>query len=302
MASRFTASLLGAASLAAVTCCVSADTSVRTPDGPRRLGDLRIGDPVWSIDVATGQRLATQVVARRSAWRECVRLVHRTGALVCTPDHPIYAPETGAYEPASRWVEGIRTTLLLANDEFTEATPVLAVEAYAGVFEVVDITVAAAPHNFVAGDLVVHNKSIETSARGSVEGPAFALTVDEPIRRFEIRSCIAGMEPSAGDYASSMYISVTATSDPAPTAGELRYAVYFEAEGEVPVVDRPASTMVTVSLDTLAGTCAAPKAIVFERLDDLPDGAIGLTWYLDGQTEPPPGTSIDDTLDIEVEG
>lgn len=303
MASRRNATVLvlGMASFGGVRCCVAADTSIHTPDGPRRLGDLRVGDAVWSIDVATGRGLATRVVARRSAWRECVRLVHRSGALICTPDHPIYAPETNTYEPASRWVEGTRTTLLLAEAEHVDATPVLAVEAYAGVFEVVDISVASTLHNFVAGDVVVHNKYYEDPPSAQVEGPGFTLTLAEPTRRFEIRTCIAGREPSGEIDESSLYIELTTESQPKPATGQMSYAVYFATGAGSHVKDFPTDSVEFVVQDTLAGLCAKPVVIVFERLDDLP-GAIGLTWVVYGSTQPPRGASIDDTLDIDIEG
>lgn len=271
---------------------------MRTPAGPRRLGDVVVGEVVWSVEVETGARVARRVVARRAARRECVRLRHAAGELVCTPDHPLYSPESGSYEPASRWVEGARRTLSLMTDEEITTVEVEAVEAYAGVREVVDLTVEGAPHNFVAGGVVVHNKEFDTSASGFLMGPEFELTPEAPVRRFELRTCVAELDPVADE--SGLQIVVDTTSAPAATAGALWYAVYFEGEGEVPFLDRRPGARAALDKTSLAGMCTHPQAIVFERLDGLPDGAIHVTWTLEGSTTPPPGTTIDDALDIEV--
>lgn len=284
--------------LAAPACCVCAATPVQTPRGPRRLGDVAVGDVVWSIEVGTGARVERRVVARRAARRECVRLRHGAGELVCTPDHPLYSPESRSYEPASRWVEGARRLLALATDEGVAAVEVEAVEAYAGVREVVDLTVEGEPHNFVAGGVVVHNKEFDTSVSGFIMGPEFELTPEMPVRRFEIRTCVRGLDPVADE--SGMQVVVEATSAPAATAGALWYAVYFEGGGEVPFLDRRPGQRAVLDMITLAGMCAQPRAIVFERLDGLADGAIHVTWELEAGSSPPPGTMVDDTLDIEV--
>lgn len=283
---------------AAPSCCVCAATPVRTPGGPRRLGDVAVGDIVWSIEVETGARVERRVVAVRAARRECVRLRHAAGALVCTPDHPLYSPESGDYEPASRWVEGARRRLSLATDEGVTTVEVEAVEAFVGVREVVDLTIEGAPHNFVAAGVVVHNKSFDTTVSGFVAGPEFELTPEMPARRFEIRTCVEGLEPVADG--SFLQIVIESTTASPATAGTPWFAVYFEGGDEVPFLDRRPGQRAALDLSPLAGMCAQPRTIVFERLDGLTDGAIRVTWELAADSTPPPGTTIDDTLDIEV--
>ncbi len=284
-----------------ISCCVCADTPICTPHGLRRLGDLHVGDEVLGYDVISGELLVRTIVARRSAHRECLRLVHRTGELVCTPDHPLYSPETGAYEPATRWAEGTRKLLLVADAASGHSAQVLDVTTFVGLCEVVDITVDESPHNFIAGGVVVHNKSFAyPESRGELEGPGFELTLDAPLRRFEIRACIAGQEPSSDEYGSAMGISISSEADGAPGAGEMRYAVYLEGEGDPEVVDRRAGEEIHVEIDNLGGMCSTPRAIVFERLDGLTQGTIVISWHIGAGSDPPQGTTVDDPIDIEV--
>lgn len=285
-----------------ISCCVCADTPIRTPQGLRRLGDLRVGDEVLGCLVTTversGELVVRKIVARRTARRECLRLVHGAGELVCTPDHPLYSPETGEYEPAARWVGGTRRDLLLGDGG--HVTRVLVAEAFVGVREVVDITLDETPHNFIAGGVVVHNKSFITDCEGQIDGPGFELTPDAIQRRFAIRACILGQEPSAAEFGSSMQISVTTEARDMPGAGQMRYAVYLEGEGDPEVVDQPAGYQIGVNIENISGMCATTRTIVFERLDGLTEGTIVVTWEIGAQSEPPKGASIDDPIDIEV--
>ncbi|MBK7825388.1 MAG: hypothetical protein IPJ59_09275 [Nannocystis sp.] len=293
---------LGTALLgSSISCCVCADTPICTPHGLRRLGDLQVGDQVLGYDVISGEVLVRTIVARRSAHRECLRLVHSTGELVCTPDHPLYSPETGAYEPAARWAEGTRKLLLVADAESGHSAQLLDAAAFAGLREVVDITVDESPHNFIAGGVVVHNKSFAyQQCEGEVEGPSFELTLDAPLRRFEIRACIAGREPSSDEYGSAMGISISSAANGASGAGEMRYAVYLEGEGDPEVVDQRAGEELHVGIDNLGGMCSTPRAIVFERLDGLTQGTIVISWNIAAGSDPPQGTTIDDPIDIEI--
>lgn len=140
--------------------CIAADTLVDTPDGPRALGALAVGDRVRSVDPVTGDATAARVVAVRRAVRETIALSTGDGhRLVCTTDHPLYDPDARAWAPAGDWALGLRASLLAADRERPRAVRVTAVEPFAGAREVVDITTDDEPHAFVAAGLVVHNKS-----------------------------------------------------------------------------------------------------------------------------------------------
>lgn len=142
--------------------CVAHGGLVLVPSGHRAIETLRVGDIVYAWDTATNMLVETPVTAIRSARRECVAVeADGQAALICTPDHPLYDPQSGDYAPASEWVEGRRTQLLRVDSEGARLTEVGAMRIHAGVFEVYDITVQSVHHNFVAGGILVHNKSVD---------------------------------------------------------------------------------------------------------------------------------------------
>lgn len=301
MTVRWLGSAVVSSSLALPACCVGASTVIRTPSGRRRLGELRPGDAVVSVDLSTGRLVPSAVVARRSARRECLRLRYEGGELVCTPDHPIYAPKAASYQPASRWVDGACSRLLLLEGERLVERAVREVEPYVGVREVVDLSVSAAAHNFVAAGVVVHNKSDFIEAAGEVDGPAFGLTVDERERSFTVRTCVRGQEPLRDGSILEIEIE---TDGPRLARGSLWYAVYVEqpSQSAPAFIDRPAGEGTSIVLPTIAGMCGTPATLTFERLDELTEGTIEFTWHMFGHTLPPSGTTNDDPLEIDVEG
>jgi hypothetical protein len=292
---------LGATLVGVPACCVGASTLVRTPSGPRRLGDLVLGDEVLAFEIESGELVATPIVGMRIAQRECMKIVHAGGELVCTPDHPIYCPESGEYEPASRWVDGVRTSVLLVGEGAgAGAAEIAETEAFVGVHEVVDITVDAPMHNFVAGGVLVHNKSYDTSLYASIEGPLFKLDPDDLNDVFEIRACVEGRDPSAS--ASSLQIDVLNGEDPKSHMGDMQFAIRLEQDGQEPLelVDQEVGGHPYMHLDSLRGACLSPLSIAFDRTDDLPDGAIVFSWELWGTSEPPSGTDFEDQLILEI--
>jgi hypothetical protein len=73
--------------------CLSVGTRIDTPDGPIAVEALRLGDPVWTLDVA-GRRVAGTVIALGStpapAGHQVVRLVLQDGrSVTASPGHPL---------------------------------------------------------------------------------------------------------------------------------------------------------------------------------------------------------------------
>ncbi|MDP1823315.1 MAG: Hint domain-containing protein [Archangium sp.] len=151
--------LLGSLSLAA--CCIARGTLVSTPRGRRPVEDLIEQDTVWSVDPATGERFASHVVAIARATREVMRLTGEGFSLTCTTDHPLYDPTAKSWSPAGDWVLGTRSDLLLVTDDGAppRVVTVHTREVSAGLAEVTDLTVEHELHDFVAGGVLVHNKS-----------------------------------------------------------------------------------------------------------------------------------------------
>lgn len=141
------------------TSCVAEGAQVSTPQGPRAIERLRVGDAVWAVDPATGQRVSTRITEIRSATRECLALQLGTEALECTPDHPIYSPASNAYVPAVSFLEGRAHEILRVDDEGARVEPVLSVRSDVGLRRVFDLTVESEHHNFIANGVLVHNKS-----------------------------------------------------------------------------------------------------------------------------------------------
>lgn len=140
--------------------CVAEGAAIATPTGLRPIEALRVGDAVWAVDPRTGERVSTRIVAIRSATRECLALqLPGEGALVCTPDHPIYVAELGTYLPAVSFVEGKARQILQVDDDGARVVSVQAVRVDIGMRRVFDITVESEHHDFVANGVLVHNKS-----------------------------------------------------------------------------------------------------------------------------------------------
>lgn len=160
--------------------CVAEGSMVSTPQGPRPIESLRVGDAIESVDVESGERVAVTITAIRTATRECVGIELGGGErLVCTSNHPIFDPARREYRSAGDWVTQSGLSVLRAVDGRFEPVSPTATSAFAGLLRVFDLTVSGAHHNFVADGVVVHNKSILVDDEGDSESESTGAPYDE---------------------------------------------------------------------------------------------------------------------------
>ena len=164
--------------------CVAEGTRIASPAGEVRVESLRVGDHVWSVDPASGERVDAQVIAVRSARKPCLELRASDGRVLrATAEHPIYDAESRAYVPLGEWqVDVSRRALLSLGDRQVEAASV-SVKSSTRVRRVYDLTVDSRFHNFVAERFLVHNKT------GNQPGRVHDLRVVEVGDTFAIVSC-----------------------------------------------------------------------------------------------------------------
>lgn len=130
--------------------CVARGTRIDTPDGPRAVESLEVGDIVWAWDPEGQRRVAAAIEAiARSSADETLQLGQ---GLRATPDHPVW---TGVgFEPLERVRSG---TALLASDGDVRVAK-SAPKSITGRVEVYDLSIAW-PHTYFADGFLVHNKS-----------------------------------------------------------------------------------------------------------------------------------------------
>jgi predicted lipid-binding transport protein (Tim44 family) len=130
--------------------CFPAGTPVMTPDGPVPVEELRPGDKVLSV--YGGAVLASEVARVHGAENSFLRLNTAAGGVTTTPEHPFLTrtgfAEAGSLRPGEE--------LARLDGGSLSWTPLVSTAA-AGYGAVYNLGTAA-PHTFVAGGFVVHNK------------------------------------------------------------------------------------------------------------------------------------------------
>lgn len=209
--------------VAETTACVAHGTWIATPAGPRRVESLRVHDRVWSMDPLTGHRVATSIIAIRSAERECLVLRAGAATLVCTPDHPIYDPDRKDYRPASDWADAKSASMLIVEGTTAPCRePVRGGHSYAGVRTVYDLSVDDDLHNFIANEILVHNKTpafaSDTDDESTFE-PKLDIGDGHTLETGSTQTATAGSTGSEGGTAGGTGTSSGGTADSSGTVG-----------------------------------------------------------------------------------
>lgn len=159
------------------TGCLDESTLVATDQGSRPIGDLRPGELVWSVDLESGQLRLNPVTWTRSVPGQLRTLELQDGTRIrATGSHPFYDAARGEFVAADELASDallleppascLRPQALSSyapgdasctTDEQRDTAAVRTFEASASGM-VVDLTVAR-DHNFIAGGVVVHNKT-----------------------------------------------------------------------------------------------------------------------------------------------
>lgn len=217
------------ATVAAAGCggdsCFVAGTLVQTPDGPRPIESLVVGDIVCSCDLATREIHARPIVAlHRDKVRSFRRVTFANGRRSCglTESHPVYLPVRDAYVAVRDARAGDDVLVLTA--EGLEPRTILEIsgeETFEPTFEVYNLSVGGPEQNFFADGVLVHNK--EPSACGAFTS-------------FEIRTNV----PAAALPAQTTRLSLAVTMI-GPGEGSLTTVVVETAKGAAPTIGTPTS-------------------------------------------------------------
>jgi hypothetical protein len=149
--------------------CVAEGSSISTPTGLCPIEQLREGDAVYSVDIRSGALVEARIIAIRRSVRECMSLELNGERLCCTPDHPIYDPNTASYRIAGEWITSGATKVARVLEGRVLEQAVTSVSAYAGLLEVFDLSVDGPHSNFIANGVVVHNKSFAQAEYSNYE-------------------------------------------------------------------------------------------------------------------------------------
>lgn len=109
--------------------CLHPDAKIETPDGAKRVADLKVGDTVWSESMRGGRIPATviETVTRTvGRYHKMLKIYGPGGEFIVSPDHPL---SNG--EPIAHRVCGIPVA---SGEVGTEATCDIAVDGPTGVY------------------------------------------------------------------------------------------------------------------------------------------------------------------------
>jgi predicted lipid-binding transport protein (Tim44 family) len=130
--------------------CFAAGTLIATPQGPRAIETLALGDTVLA-PAADGSLVPTVVEGVYLNFTPVLTLRTDRGVLRTTAEHPLLDADGGGFRAAEMFAVGARLARL--ND----SARVLGVERGTTIAPVYTLSVGA-PHTFLADGFVVHNK------------------------------------------------------------------------------------------------------------------------------------------------
>ena len=141
--------------------CFLAGTLVATPNGPRAIETLRVGDPIVSMETERGERVIARVARVYHHPAEAIRGYLVINAFLrVTSDHPLYS--SAGWKPAGDLTIG---EPLRAWDGWLFVTSIERVDTPVPTY---NLETDHATHNYFADGVLVHNKETEGYASGGV--------------------------------------------------------------------------------------------------------------------------------------
>ena len=150
--------------------CFVAGTPVDTPSGPRAIETLEVGELVWSVDLADGERRVPSPVVHTMN-REVagvLQVAWPDGGVEVTREHPFWDPTHARWVRAGDLHEG--SPLRAWRDGDWTTVRVQAVRSVPSPHTVYNLTVAG-EHNYLVDGVLVHNKEAPDSSTGGT-GPS----------------------------------------------------------------------------------------------------------------------------------
>ncbi|MFT5684044.1 MAG: hypothetical protein ACI8RZ_004985 [Myxococcota bacterium] len=139
--------------------CFVAGTRILTPDGPRPIEDLEVGDLVFSFNTETGERVIRPVIKLLRSDADAAWEVKAGGSVIAgvTDDHPFYDVTAGAFRPVVELSQKSRV-LLHSGEGSLDPVP-LTRRRIPGAVAVYNLSIGGEEQNYFAEGILVHNKS-----------------------------------------------------------------------------------------------------------------------------------------------
>jgi len=166
--------------------CVVQGTLVETPEGPRRVESLQVGDPVVTLGPSGPELGWVVAISRHHTLRHLEMRFSDGSALAVTPSHPI---ATGSrWQPAGTLEPGSAVLSASGNVQLTD------VRVRYGPVTVYDLTVQPRP-SFIANGVLVHNKGFiphQSVAIGRIRTMIAGQAAYEDLNEyFDVPDCLA---------------------------------------------------------------------------------------------------------------
>lgn len=192
--------------------CVREGTLIGTPSGDIAIEKLKRGDQVWRVDSTGKREVGTVVNIQSGSTRELVRIFEVGGSAIveATPNHFIATPKGWA----QAWALNESTRVISGKGEEV-AVKTLAIKTAAKVYDLL----VSPGENYIAGGILVHNKSVAPPAQAAECTGAFGFfSPDHTYKQVTL-------SPDGTGICQSWEILVESASSPPPVEQAVEWGV-----------------------------------------------------------------------------